>query len=76
MRHDDRGLPLQGIVIAAMKAFAGFRSGQQLLDRVHAGDIDPSFVISHRVTLDEAPSAYSLFNRRENGCTKVVMRPS
>ena len=47
-----------------------------LLDRVHAGDIDPSFVISHRVTLDEAPSAYNLFNRRENGCTKVVMRPS
>jgi threonine dehydrogenase-like Zn-dependent dehydrogenase len=47
-----------------------------LLDRIHDGQIDPSFVISHRVTLQEAPAAYDLFNRRENGCTKVVMRPS
>ncbi len=47
-----------------------------LLDRVQSGEIDPSFVISHRTTLDEAPAAYEIFNRRENGCTKVVMRPS
>jgi len=46
-----------------------------LLDRVEKGDIDLSFVISHRITLDEAPAAYDLFNRRA-GCTKVVMRPS
>lgn len=49
---------------------------RSLLNRVHQGDIDPSFVISHRTTLGEAPSAYDLFNRREGGCTKVVMRPS
>jgi threonine dehydrogenase-like Zn-dependent dehydrogenase len=47
-----------------------------LLNRVQNGEIDPSFVISHRTTLDEAPAAYQMFNRRENGCTKVVMRPS
>jgi threonine dehydrogenase-like Zn-dependent dehydrogenase len=46
-----------------------------LLDRIHNGEIDPSFVISHRISLSEAPSAYDMFNRRENGCTKVVMRP-
>jgi threonine dehydrogenase-like Zn-dependent dehydrogenase len=47
-----------------------------LLDRIQDGQIDPSFVISHRSTLQEAPAAYAMFNRRENGCTKVVMRPS
>jgi threonine dehydrogenase-like Zn-dependent dehydrogenase len=49
---------------------------QPLLDRIHKREIDPSFVISHRITLDEAPAAYKMFNRREEGCTKVVMRPS
>ena len=46
-----------------------------LLDRITRGEIDPSFVISHRTTLAEAPHSYKLFNNRE-GCTKVVMRPS
>ena len=47
-----------------------------LLERIHNGEIDPSFVISHRTTLADAPQAYNLFNAREQGCTKVVMRPS
>ena len=47
-----------------------------LLQRIENGEIDPSFVISHRIDLSEAPQAYDLFNRREGGCTKVVMRPS
>jgi threonine dehydrogenase-like Zn-dependent dehydrogenase len=47
-----------------------------LLERIEKGQIDPSFVISHRIELSEAPQAYDLFNRREGGCTKVVMRPS
>jgi len=47
-----------------------------LLDRVQNGEIDPSYVISHRIPLDQAPAAYDLFNKKERGCTKVVMRPS
>jgi threonine dehydrogenase-like Zn-dependent dehydrogenase len=47
-----------------------------LLERISKKEIDPSFVISHRISLDEAPQAYDVFNRREEGCTKVVMRPS
>jgi threonine dehydrogenase-like Zn-dependent dehydrogenase len=47
-----------------------------LLERIHNGEIDPSFVISHRTTLDDAPHAYRMFEAREHGCTKVVMRPS
>lgn len=47
-----------------------------LLSRIENREIDPSFVISHRVSLSEAPAAYRQFNRRENGCTKVVLRPA
>jgi threonine dehydrogenase-like Zn-dependent dehydrogenase len=46
-----------------------------LLDRIRRGDIDPSFVISHKISLDEAPSAYRMFRDKQDECTKVVMRP-
>jgi threonine dehydrogenase-like Zn-dependent dehydrogenase len=47
-----------------------------LLDRVVGGQIDPTFVISHRLTLDDAPEAYATFREKQDSCTKVVMRPS
>lgn len=47
-----------------------------LLQKIQDGEIDPSFVISHRVGLDDAPQAYRMFGERDTGCTKVVMRPS
>jgi threonine dehydrogenase-like Zn-dependent dehydrogenase len=46
-----------------------------LLDKVRRGDIDPSFVISHRFGLDDAPEAYRIFRDKEDDCTKVVMKP-
>jgi threonine dehydrogenase-like Zn-dependent dehydrogenase len=46
-----------------------------LLERIRRGDIDPSFVISHRFTLDEAPRAYRMFRDKADQCTKVVMKP-
>ncbi len=48
---------------------------QPLLDRIAAGQIDPTFVISHRLSLDEAPDAYRTFRDKQEGCTKVVLRP-
>jgi threonine dehydrogenase-like Zn-dependent dehydrogenase len=47
-----------------------------LLDHVLNGDIDPSFIISHRLTLEDAPDAYKAFNDKSDCCTKVVMRPA
>ena len=41
-----------------------------------AGQIDPSFIITHRVPLEEAPSAYKTFRDKEDGCIKVVLKPS
>lgn len=47
----------------------------RLLDMVEREVIDPSFVISHTVALDDAPSAYRLFLDKAGGCTKVVLKP-
>jgi len=46
-----------------------------LLDRVEKGEIDPSFVISHRVPIDEAPAMYRKFRDKEDNCIKVVLDP-
>lgn len=47
----------------------------ELLGRVLNGDFDTTSLISHRLTLEDAPDAYKLFCDKEDGCTKVVMRP-
>jgi threonine dehydrogenase-like Zn-dependent dehydrogenase len=46
-----------------------------LLDRIDRGEIDPSFVITHRIPLDDAPKAYKTFRDKRDDCIKVVMRP-
>jgi len=46
-----------------------------LMDRIEKGQIDPSYVITHRLRLDDAPDAYTTFRAKEDGCIKVVMRP-
>ncbi|HLL22500.1 MAG TPA: hypothetical protein VK427_10230, partial [Kofleriaceae bacterium] len=48
------------------------RYAKPLLARIEAGDVDPSFIITHRVTLDEVPAAYQTFNDKADGCIKVV----
>jgi len=47
-----------------------------LLHRIEEGQIDPSFVITHRVGLSEGPSMYKTFRDKEDGCIKVVLKPS
>jgi threonine dehydrogenase-like Zn-dependent dehydrogenase len=46
-----------------------------LLERIERGEIDPSFVVSHRMSLDEAPRAYEMFRDKVDDCTKVVLTP-
>jgi threonine dehydrogenase-like Zn-dependent dehydrogenase len=45
-----------------------------LLNRIELGDIDPSFVITHRLPLSEAPAAYDLFVNKRDSCEKVVLK--
>jgi threonine dehydrogenase-like Zn-dependent dehydrogenase len=42
---------------------------------VIAGQINPTFVISHRLTLEEAPEAYATFRDKQDSCTNVVLTP-
>lgn len=46
-----------------------------LLKKIEAGEIDPSFVITHRVKLEDAPEAYKTFRDKKDGCVKVVLKP-
>jgi threonine dehydrogenase-like Zn-dependent dehydrogenase len=48
---------------------------QPLLDKIEEGAIDPSFVITHRMRLADAPQAYATFKNQEQECIKVVLKP-
>jgi threonine dehydrogenase-like Zn-dependent dehydrogenase len=59
------------------------RSGQthvqkymdELMDMVVEGKFDPSFIITHRLKLEDGPDAYKMFKEKNDGCIKVVMHP-
>jgi threonine dehydrogenase-like Zn-dependent dehydrogenase len=46
-----------------------------LLEMIENDQIDPSFVVTHIMSLDEAPEAYEMFKHKQNGCIKVVLKP-
>jgi len=46
-----------------------------LMEHIRNGAIDPTFVITHRLRLDEAPEAYRMFRDKKDHCVKVVLRP-
>ena len=46
-----------------------------LLERIQKGDVDPSFVVTHRMPLSEAPGAYDTFRNKRDDCMKVVLTP-
>jgi threonine dehydrogenase-like Zn-dependent dehydrogenase len=48
---------------------------QPLLDRITKGELDPTFVITHRMRLEDAPTGYDEFNKKEDECVKVVLTP-
>jgi threonine dehydrogenase-like Zn-dependent dehydrogenase len=45
-----------------------------LLERIRKGEIDPRFIITHRMRLDEAPEAYEIFSKKQDDCLKVVLK--
>ncbi len=47
----------------------------KLLDRIKKGEIDLSFVITHRASLEQGPELYKTFRDKKDGCIKVVMKP-
>src|SRR5690606_27461463 len=47
---------------------------QPLLERIERGEIDPSFIVTHRMKLDEAPEGYDTFSNKRDECVKVVLK--
>ena len=48
---------------------------ERLAPFVESGELIVDDVISHRVSLDEGPEAYRLFDEKRDNCTKVVLKP-
>ncbi|MFD6568010.1 zinc-dependent alcohol dehydrogenase [Micromonospora profundi] len=50
------------------------RYTRPLLERIQRGEIDPSFVVSHRMPLRDAPKGYKIFQKKQDECTKVLLK--
>jgi threonine dehydrogenase-like Zn-dependent dehydrogenase len=46
-----------------------------LLQRIENGEIDPSFVVTHTMSLDQAPEGFQMFNDKQDECIKIVLKP-
>ncbi len=72
-------VPMGAVVNKALTIKSGqthvHRYLKPLLEKIQNGEIDPSFVISHRLPLDSAPHAYEIFKHKKENCTKVVLKP-
>jgi threonine dehydrogenase-like Zn-dependent dehydrogenase len=70
-------IPIGAIVNKALTVKSGQTHVQHymrpLLAKIEAGEIDPSFIITHRVSLDEVPDAFWMFRNKEDDCVKVVV---
>jgi threonine dehydrogenase-like Zn-dependent dehydrogenase len=51
------------------------RYSQKLLAMILEGKLEPTFLISHRLPLERAPTGYKMFKEQQNDCTKVVLKP-
>jgi glutathione-independent formaldehyde dehydrogenase len=51
------------------------RYNRELRDLIIRGVATPSFIVSHEISLEEAPTAYEKFDKREQGWTKVLLKP-
>ena len=73
---DDK-IPIGTIMNRSLTIRAGqchvHRYMKPLLERIKNGDIDPTFVITHRLRLDDAASGYEMFLNKEDNCEKVVL---
>jgi threonine dehydrogenase-like Zn-dependent dehydrogenase len=76
---DDK-IPLGSFMNKALTLKTGQTHVQRymgpLLERIEKGEIDPSFVITHRMSLDDAPKGYEIFLNKEDDCVKVVLKPN
>jgi threonine dehydrogenase-like Zn-dependent dehydrogenase len=70
--------PIGAVVNRSLTIKAGqchvHRYMKPLLEHIQKGDIDPSFIITHRMSLDQAPEGYDTFLHKQDDCVKVVLK--
>ena len=70
---------IASIVGAVMRETKGRADGAEvqrmIRERIERGDFDPSFIVSHRLSLDDAAQGYEMFKNKEDNCTKIVLTP-
>jgi threonine dehydrogenase-like Zn-dependent dehydrogenase len=75
---DDK-IPLGSFVNKALTLKTGQTHVQRymkpLLERIERDEIDPSFVITHRMSLNDAPRGYDIFTNKQDDCIKIVLKP-
>jgi len=67
-----------------MEKYINFRGSQvfvqkywkELLGYIEQGKVDPTFVITHTMSLDKGDVAYGMFDRKEDNCIKILLKPS
>jgi len=53
----------------------GQRYMPAMLEHVQKGELDPSILVSHRMSLEESPKGYQLFKDKEDDCMRAVFKP-
>ena len=70
-------IPLGAIVNKALTIKTGqthvHRYMRPLLERIQRGEIDPTFIITHHMPLEDAPHGYDIFLHKQDECMKVVL---
>jgi len=72
-------IPIGAVMNKGLTLRSGQMHGQKymhkLLDLVLTGELDPSFVVTHQLPLEQAPHAYKIFQQKQDNCIKVVLKP-
>lgn len=72
--------PLGALMNKALTIHTGQQHGQRYAKRLFAhvqrGDIDPSYILTHRLPLEEGPRGYHMFKHKEDACVRVVFAPA
>jgi threonine dehydrogenase-like Zn-dependent dehydrogenase len=53
----------------------GQRYMARMIEHVQAGDLDPSFLLTHRMSLEDGPKGYDMFKNKEDGCLRAAFKP-
>lgn len=64
----------KGLTVRAAQQY-GQRYMPPMLEHVQEGELDPSIMLTHRMSLEEGPRGYEIFKNKEDGCVRAAFAP-